>query len=367
MIQFLDLKKINNQYREEIQQAVNSVLDSGWYILGEQVERFEKEFAFFCGTKHCISVASGLDALILIIRGYKELGILSEQDEVIVPANTYIATIIAITENNLKPILVEPNINTFNIDPKLIETKITSKTKAILPVHLYGQSVNMSEINIIAKKYNLKVIEDAAQAHGAFFKTKRVGNLSDVAAFSFYPGKNLGALGDGGAITTNNDNLSEVLFQLRNYGSAKKYIHGFKGVNSRLDEIQAAVLRVKLRYLDYDNSYRRNVAQYYLENIKNEFIILPKTINEMSHVWHLFVVRTKFRQKFMYYLEKNKIQALIHYPIPPHKQDAFLEYNDIYLPITEQIHSEVVSLPISPVILKVEYEKIALIVSSFNV
>ena len=366
MIPFLDLKEINNQYKEEIQQAINSVLDSGWYILGKQVEKLEEEFAQFCGTKHCITVASGLDALILIIRAYKELGIFNDKDEIIVPANTYIATILAITENNLKPVFVEPDINTYNIDTSLIEEKITSKTKAILPVHLYGQCAEMTEINQIAQKYNLVVIEDAAQAHGALCGSKKTGNLSDIAGFSFYPGKNLGALGDGGAITTNNDDLYRIILQIRNYGSSKKYTHDYKGVNSRLDAIQAAILIVKLKYLDRDNEYRQKIADYYLKNIKNKNVILPNVVEERSHVWHLFVVRVQQRKHFMEYLTKNYIQSLIHYPIPPHKQKAFSEYSNIALPITEKIHDQVVSLPISPVIKKSEYEKIAEIVSAYT-
>ena len=367
MIPFLDLKKINNQYIEEIQQAISKVINSGRYILGKQVEKFEEEFAQFCGTKHCITVASGLDALILIIRAYKELGIFEEEDEIIVPANTFIATVLAITENNLKPVFVEPDINTYNIDVALIEKKITSKTKAILPVHLYGQCAKMTEINRIAKKYNLVVIEDAAQGHGALCGQKRTGNLSDIAGFSFYPGKNLGALGDGGAITTNNDDLYRIISQIRNYGSSKKYTHDYKGVNSRLDEIQAAILRVKLKHLDRDNEYRQKIADFYIKNIQSKYVILPDVIDKKSHVWHLFVIRVKQRKVFMEYLMKNDIQSLIHYPIPPHKQKAFSEFSNIDLPVTEKIHEEVVSLPISPVIKKAEYEKIAKIVSAYKV
>jgi len=275
MIRFLNLKRINEQYREEIIEAITKVVDSGWYILGEEVKKFEEEFARFCGVKHCISVGNGLDALRLIIKAYKELGVFKEGDEIIVPANTYIASILAISDNNLKPILVEPEEDTYLINPSEIEKHITDKTKAIMVVHLYGRVCDMDRIWSIAKKYNLKIIEDAAQAHGAIYKGKKTGNLGDAAGFSFFPSKNLGALGDGGAITTNDDSLAEVLRHLRNYGSIKKYIHDYKGVNSRLDEIQAAILRVKLKYLDEENRKRREIAKYYIENITNHVIKLP--------------------------------------------------------------------------------------------
>ena len=316
-IKFLDLKKINSLYRQEFNQQIQSVLDSGHYILGNEGEKFEQEFAKFCATKYALGVANGLDALILIIRAYKELGVFCDGDEIIVPANTYIASILAISANNLVPILVEPNINTYNINPDLIESKITKKTKAILPVHLYGRCAEMQKINKIAYKYNLKVIEDCAQAHGAieFESNKKVGNLSDAGAFSFYPGKNLGALGDAGAITTNNDELYQAIKALRNYGSHQKYHNLFKGFNSRLDEIQAGILQVKLKYLDRDNSERQNIAKLFIENIKNPNIICPQNPQNLtSHVWHLFVIRTKNRdelQKFL--LDKHQIQTVIHF------------------------------------------------------
>lgn len=349
MIPFLDLKKLNAQYRDELIEACIRVIDSGWYILGKEVEEFEKEFANYCGTKYAIGVGNGLDALTLILRAYKELGILSDGDEVIVPANTYIATILAITNNNLTPVLVEPDIDTYLIDPDSIEENITSKTKAIMVVHLYGQTCEMDKINDIAKKYNLKVIEDSAQSHGAYYKDKRSGNLADASGFSFYPGKNLGALGDAGAITTNDDHLAEVLKALRNYGSHKKYENIYKGVNSRLDEIQAAILRVKLKYLDDEIERRRKIARFYLENIKNYNIILPKVREDSNHVWHLFVIRTEKRDKLQKYLLDKGIHTLIHYPIPPHKQIAYKEWNDRSYPITEKISKEVLSLPISGV------------------
>jgi dTDP-4-amino-4,6-dideoxygalactose transaminase len=349
MIPFLDLKGINAQYRTELIDACTRVIDSGWYIQGNECKEFDKEFAQYCGTKHAIGVANGLDALILILRAYKEMGVMNDGDEVIVPSNTYIASILAISQNNLVPVLVEPDIHTYLIDPTKIEEKITSKTKAILPVHLYGQTCDMEYINTIAQKYNLKVIEDSAQSHGAYFAEKRSGNLGDASGFSFYPGKNLGALGDGGAVTTNDDELASAIRALGNYGSHKKYENLYQGINSRLDEIQAAMLRIKLRYLDEETNKRREIADYYLANIKNKNIVLPTVRAEDNHVWHLFVIRTKNRDELQKYLLDNGIQTLIHYPIPPHKQVAYSAWNDQSYPISEKIHSEVMSLPISGV------------------
>ncbi len=349
MIPFLDLKGLNAQYRAELIEACTKVIDSGWYVQGNECNEFEKEFAEYCGTKYAIGVANGLDALILILRAYKEMGIMNDGDEVIVPSNTYIASILAISQNNLVPVLVEPDINTFLIDPDKIEEKITSKTKAILPVHLYGQTCEMDKINEIAKKNNLKVIEDSAQSHGAYYKDKRSGNLGDASGFSFYPGKNLGALGDGGGVTTNDEELANTIKALGNYGSHKKYENLYKGINSRLDEMQAAMLRVKLRYLDVESTKRREIANYYLKNIKNNSIVLPIVRNEDNHVWHLFVIRTNKRDELQKYLAENGIQTLIHYPIPPHKQNAYKEWNNESYPISEQIHDEVFSLPISGV------------------
>mgnify|MGYP006415383255 FL=1 len=347
MIPFLDLKKINAQYREELIGACTKVIDSGWYVQGNECIEFEKEFAQYCGTKYAVGVANGLDALILILRAYKEMGILSDGDEVIVPSNTYIASILAISQNNLVSVLVEPDLDTYLIDPLKIEEKITSKTKAIMPVHLYGQTCEMDEINKIAKKYGLKVIEDSAQSHGAYYKNKRCGNLGDASGFSFYPGKNLGALGDGGAVTTNDEELAHTIKALGNYGSHKKYENLYKGVNSRLDEMQAAMLRVKLRYLDIEIEKRRAIADYNLENIKNENIILPKVRAKDNSVWHLFVIRTNKRDMLQKYLLENRIQTLIHYPLAPHKQEAYKEWNAESFPISEQIHDEVLSLSIS--------------------
>jgi dTDP-4-amino-4,6-dideoxygalactose transaminase len=345
-IPFLDLKQINAPYQKNLKEIAEKVIDSGWYILGQEVIEFEKRFADYCHSKYALGVANGLDALTLIIRAYKEMGILKEGDEIIVPANTYIATILAITENRLVPVLVEPDIRTYNIDPAKIETAITSKTKAILAVHLYGQSADMLAIEKIARNYNLKVIEDGAQAHGARHHGKRVGSLGDAAGFSFYPGKNLGALGDGGAVTTDDPNLYETILALRNYGSHKKYHNRYRGCNSRLDEIQAAFLSVKLPHLDRVNARRREIAEYYLKEIDNAKITLPYIAPENQSVWHLFVIRVKEREALQRYLQKEGIVTMIHYPIAPHHQEAYASFNHLSFPITEQIHQEVVSIPL---------------------
>jgi len=366
MIPFLDLKTLNAQYEKELIQASTEVIKSGWYIHGKACQNFEKEFAEFCGTEYCIGVANGLDALTLIFSAYKEMGILTESDEVIVPANTYIASILSISQNGLNPVLVEPDIHTYNLDPSKIEAKITSKTKAIMAVHLYGQVANMSQINDIAKKHDLKVIEDSAQAHAAMYEGKRSGNLSDASGFSFYPGKNLGALGDGGAVTTNDKVLADTIRALGNYGSHKKYENLYKGVNSRLDELQAALLSVKLKHLDRDTQRRREIADYYLGNINNKCIILPKVENKESHVWHLFVVRTDNREKLQKFLLENEIQSMIHYPIPPHKQEAYKELKDLTFPITEKIHAEVLSIPMSPVLTKEQTTKIVAVLNRYE-
>ncbi|WP_113627381.1 DegT/DnrJ/EryC1/StrS family aminotransferase [Pectobacterium peruviense] len=348
MINFLDLKSINEQYKNELKEACSRVIDSGWYINGPELNDFEKSFAKYCGTKHAIGVANGLDALVLVLRAWRELGKLKDGDEVIVPANTYIASILAITENNLTPILVEPNPSTYNLCPDNVRAAISSKTKAILPVHLYGLISPMPELIDIANEYNLLVLEDSAQAHGASISGRKVGNWGDAAGFSFYPGKNLGALGDAGAITTNSDELEQTVRALRNYGSHKKYENIYRGVNSRMDEIQAAMLHVKLSYLDKENSRRKEIANMYMNGIKNVHITLPSSPNDAAHVWHLFVVRCQCRDEIQVYLEENQIQTLIHYPIPPHKQKAYTCFNKNSFPITESIHQEVLSLPIDP-------------------
>ncbi|MBW7869217.1 MAG: DegT/DnrJ/EryC1/StrS family aminotransferase [Brumimicrobium sp.] len=367
MIKFLDLQKINAQYSEELKQAAAEVIDSGWYLLGERVKLFETNLAKYIGVKHAIGVANGLDALRLILKAYIEMGVMKEGDEVIVPANTYIATILAITDNRLKPVLVEPDINTYNLDISLVEQHISERTKAIMVVHLYGQVCWSEELETIAKKYGLKIIEDNAQSIGAVYTypdgiEKKAGNLGDAAGFSFYPGKNLGALGDSGAVTTNDDTLAEVIRAIANYGSMIKYHNEYQGLNSRLDEIQAAFLDIKLKYIDQENQIRREIAHYYCENIKNPEIILPiangQQLKANSHVWHLFVIRTQNRNKLQEYLIQNGVQTLIHYPIPPHKQLAYKVWKDLSLPITEKIHQEVLSLPISPVVNNSEVTKI---------
>lgn len=348
MIKFLDLKKINDSFEPHLSNAVGRVLDSGWYLLGKELAAFEHEYAEYIGVRHCIGVANGLDALRLILKAYKEMGVMQDDDEVIVPANTYIASILAITDNRLKPTFVEPDIKTYNIDPSLIEAKITERTRAIMLVHLYGRNAMCPEIERLVKKYDLRLIEDNAQAHGCYCDGKRTGSLGHAAGNSFYPGKNLGALGDGGAVTTDDDELAAVVRALANYGSASKYVNDYQGLNSRLDEIQAAVLRVKLARLDEDNHKRMDAAGYYMEHIKHPDIVLPYTSE--GHVWHLFVIRCKARDRLQAYLSEKGVETLIHYPIPPHKQKAYSDFNDISLPVTEEIHHQVLSLPLSPII-----------------
>ena len=370
MIPFLNLKNINQQYREELIAACTRVIDSGWYIGGNELEQFEQNFAEYCGVKFAIGVANGLDALILTLRAWKELGKLHDGDEVIVPSNTYIASILAITANNLTPVLVEPDLATYNIDPAKIEEAITAKTKVILPVHLYGQLAAMPDIMHIAKKHNLLVLEDSAQSHGAQIEGKKAGNWGDASGFSFYPGKNLGALGDAGAITTNDGELAQTLRALRNYGSHEKYKNLFAGVNSRLDEIQAAMLDVKLKHLDDETQHRRQIADVYMAGINNPLIELPKVnkdvLNDQQHVWHLFVVRTSNREALQQYLAENSVQTLIHYPIPPHKQQAYKEWKDLSYPISEKIHDEVMSLPIGPTLSLEDVEKVIQLCNSFK-
>lgn len=355
MIKFLDLQKVNALHTEELKNAAFSVISSGWYLLGEHTNKFESELASFIGCKYSIAVANGLDALRLIIRSYIELGVLNEGDEIIVPANTYIASILAITDNRLKPILVEPDIEDYNLNISAVENSITAKTKAILLVHLYGNTSWSDLIDVLVKKHNLLIIEDNAQAVGAVYNGKRTGNLGDAAGFSFYPGKNLGALGDAGAVTTNDPDLAEAVRYIANYGSAKKYLNKYQGLNSRMDEIQAAFLSVKLKYIDKENQLRRDIAKVYAENISNDKVFLSPRLktkaieNCLSHVWHLFVLRSENRDDLQKYLEKNQVQTLIHYPIPPHKQECYGDLNHLSLPITERIHNEVLSIPISPV------------------
>lgn len=371
-IKFLDLKKINEAYAAQIKEATNRVIDSGWYLNGKELELFENEFSSYIGVEHTIGVANGLDALRIILRAYIEMGDMKAGDEILVPANTYIASILAVNDNNLKPVLIEPDIDTYNIDPELIEEQITEKTKGIMIVHLYGQNAYTEKIGEICKKYDLKLIEDAAQAHGAFHDSKRVGSIGNAAGFSFYPGKNLGALGDAGAICTDNSELAQVCRTLGNYGSQKKYYNKFQGYNSRLDEIQAAILRVKLKGLDKDNQRRREIAEYYLKNINNSNIILPNpstsasVLTSKDHVWHVFVVRVSDRALFIHHLEKSGVGTLIHYPIPPNKQEGYPKLRKFKLPKTEKIHEEVVSIPISPVLSMEEVEYVCECINNYR-
>lgn len=388
MIKFLDLKKINDSYEPELSCAIKRVLESGWYLLGKELQDFEIEYADYIGTKHCIGVANGLDALRLILKAYIEMGAMKEGDEIIVPANTYIASILAITDNRLKPVLVEPRIDTYNLDISQVEQHINQQTKAILVVHLYGRACWSVELEKLAKKYNLEIIEDNAQAVGAMiaqsselraqskkdlaldsvpFVLRRTGSLGDASGHSFYPGKNMGALGDAGAVTTNNDRLAEVIRTLANYGSTIKYENIYKGLNSRMDEIQAAILRVKLKRLDADNQRRREIAQYYLENIKHLEIVLPFSPHPSApcpdNVWHLFVIRTALRNELQSYLTTNNIQTIIHYPIPPHKQRAYKEWNLDRYPNTELISNTILSIPISQI---VNNEEVQIIIEKIN-
>jgi len=371
MINFLDLKKINEQYEKQLKEACARVIDSGWYICGAELNSFEKKFAAYCDTKYCIGVANGLDALILTLRAWKELGKLREGDEVIVPANTYIASILAITENNLTPVLVEPDLLTYNLCPINTKRAITSKTRAILAVHLYGQLANMPALMDVATQNDLLVLEDCAQAHGASISNRKAGNWGHAAGFSFYPGKNLGALGDAGAITTNNEELAKTLYALRNYGSHEKYKNLYQGVNSRLDEMQAAMLSVKLKYLNAETQHRRRVAEIYMNGINNPAIILPLPSGTSastleSHVWHLFVIRCNHRDELQKFLAKNDVQTLIHYPIPPHKQKAYTAWHELYFPISELIHSQVLSLPMGPMLTLEEAQQIVEICNRFS-
>jgi len=366
MIKFLDLQKINLAHQHEIEERLLQTFRSGWYLLGNEVKNFEQNLKNYLGAEEVIGVANGLDALRLILRGYIEMGIMQPGDEVIVPANTYIASVLAISDNGLVPVLVEPDPQTFNLDISKIEEKITAKTKAVMIVHLYGRVVWSEELVALANKHQLKIIEDNAQAIGAEWKGIKTGNLGDAAGFSFYPGKNLGALGDGGAVSCKDAELAKTIRALANYGSNQKYVNIYKGLNSRLDEIHAAVLDVKLKYIDEENARRREIAKRYLSEIKNEKIVLPvNPEDEKEHVWHLFVIRTQEREKLQNYLTDNGVQTLIHYPIPPHKQQAYKEMNDLSFPVTEQIHEEVLSLPISPVMDDDEVTEIVQVINKF--
>lgn len=368
MIPFLSLKDVTALHGAEINEAVSRVVNGGWYLQGKENEKFEADYANFIGTKYCIGCANGLDALIWIFRAYIELGVMAPGDEVIVPANTYIATILAITENGLKPILVEPKLNTLEMDDERIEAAITPNTKAIAIVHLYGRNAYTEKIGALCKKYQLKLIEDNAQAHGCKTPDGRTtGSIGDAAGHSFYPGKNLGALGDGGAVTTNDEALAKAVRALANYGSQKKYVFQYTGRNSRLDEIQAAVLDVKLKYLVEDNAHRKLVASYYYDHIKNPLISLPDRLPDAQNAYHLFpiLVAEGKRDALHDYLEQNGVGTVIHYPIPPHKQECYKEWNGMSLPITEQIANEELSLPIGPSITKEEVNRVIEIINAF--
>lgn len=365
MIRYFNLKDINDSFQPELSQAMQRVVESGRYIQGPEVEGFEEQFAHYCGSKYCIGVGNGLDALTLIIRAYRELGAMQQGDEIIVPANTYIASILSIMAAGLKPVLCEPAIESCNIDPDRIEALITERTKAIMPVHLYGRVAEISKIKAIADKYALKIIEDGAQAHGAVYNGRRVGSLGDAGAFSFYPTKNLGALGDGGAVTTDDAQLADAVRMIANYGSKEKYYNVYKGANSRLDEIQAATLAVKLQRLDSDNNSRRNIATRYIAEIKNKYVSVPVVTDIQQHVFHIFPIMTEYRQELQQHLLRQGVETLIHYPVAPHKQEAMREYAHLALPITERIHREELSLPLTPIMSESEVSAVISAVNSF--
>lgn len=366
MIKFLDLKGVTDKYSDELHEAVNRVVDSGWYLQGNENKRFEENYANYIGSNYCVGVGNGLDALIWIYRAYIELGLMKPGDEVIVPANTYIASILAITENGLVPVLVEPKLETLEINDEKIEAAITERTKSILIVHLYGRCAYTDKIGDLCKKYHLKLVEDNAQAHGCRFRNHRTGSFGHAAGHSFYPGKNLGAFGDAGAVTTDDKELADCIRALANYGSQKKYVFKYKGKNSRLDEIHAAVLDVKLRHLDVDNKHRQKIAKYYYDNINNPLIKLPMRLDDDNNVYHIYPVLCERRDELQQYLSDNGVQTLIHYPIPPHKQECYQEWNAISLPVTEQIHNQELSLPISPVMSMGDAEQVVKMLNSFK-
>ncbi|TXJ58818.1 DegT/DnrJ/EryC1/StrS family aminotransferase [Prevotella brunnea] len=365
MIEYLSLKKVTEMHSDEIFDAIQEVIRSGWYLQGEAVGNFEKNYADYIGTKHCVTCGNGLDALSLILRAYKELGILHDGDEIIAPANTYIATLLSISENNLIPILVEPNIDTLEIDDRLIDLAITPRTRAIMLVHLYGRCAYTRHIEALRKHYNLLLIEDNAQAHGCTFADKRTGSLGNAAAHSFYPGKNIGALGDAGAVTTNDKRLADVIRMLGNYGSERKYEFTHKGMNSRMDELQAAILNIKLKYIDKENARRKEIAHRYQNEIKNTAITIPNPSNR-DNVYHIFPILCETRNKLQSYLNKHGVQTMIHYPIPPHKQKAYREWNQLSFPITEQIHEQELSIPCNQTITEEETDTIIRLLNSYS-
>lgn len=366
MIKLLDLKTITAMHGDEYKEIVNRVIDSGWFLQGNENKQFETDYAKYIGTTHCIAVANGLDALYLLMRGYKELGIMNDGDEIIVPANTYIATIIAITRNNLVPVLVEPTWENLEINYEKIEEAITPKTKGVMIVHLYGRVAYNDRLGKICRKHNLKLMEDCAQSHGCAWKSVKTGALGDAAAHSFYPGKNLGAFGDAGAVTTNDTELAEIIRALANYGSQKKYVFKYVGMNSRMSELDAAVLDVKLKYLDEDNKKRQDLAAYYYKHINNPLITLPSLIPDENNVYHQFPIFCKRRDELQDYLKMNGIQTLIHYPIPPHKQECYKKWNEISYPITEKIHNQELSIPMNQVISTSEAEEVVKVLNTFK-
>lgn len=366
MVKFLDLKKVTAKYADEIHEAVLRTVDSGWYLQGEENACFEKNYAKYIGSEYCIGCANGLDSLIWIFRAYIEMGVMQPGDEVIVPANTYIASILAITENGLKPVLVEPDMKTLQIDDRLIEEAVTERTRAILIVHLYGRCAYTEKIGEICRRHSLKLVEDNAQAHGCLYKGRRTGSIGDAAGHSFYPGKNLGAFGDAGAVTTGDKELAETVRALANYGSSKKYVFKYTGRNSRLDEIQAAILNVKLSHLDEDINIRKDIAGKYIREIDNPHVILPEVTDRDGFVFHLFPVLCEYRDALQAHLADNGIQTVIHYPIPPHKQECYKEWNSLHLPVTEMIHDRELSLPISPVMTEEETDEVIRAVNSFR-
>lgn len=365
MVKYLDLEKINRSFEPELSDAVDKVVKSGWYLFGNELSKFEKRFSAYCGVNQCVGVGNGLDALTLIFMAYIDLGRLKKGDEVIVPSNTYIASILAVLRAGLKPVFCEPEWETCNIDPCRIESMVSERTKAIMAVHLYGRVCRMNEINVIAKRHGLLVVEDCAQAQGALYLGKRTGALGDVAGFSFYPGKNLGALGDAGAVTTNDAELASMVRTLANYGSSAKYVHPYIGINSRMDEIQAAVLNVKLNRLDADNEARRKHAEIYGHGIHNSLVKIPFPAEKENHVYHIYTVFSPERDRLQAYLKKNDIETLVHYPIPPHRQKALSEYAALDLPVTERIHREELSLPVSPLMDEDETEYVVSVINSF--
>lgn len=366
MVKLLDLQAITAMHGDEIKAAVNRVIDSGWFLQGNENKQFETDYAEYIGTEHCIAVANGLDALYLLMRGYKEMGLMQDGDEIIVPANTYIATIIAITRNNLVPVLVEPTWEHLEIDIDKVEAAITPKTKGVMIVHLYGRIAYNDKLREICKKHGLKLMEDCAQSHGCAWKGIKTGALGDAAAHSFYPGKNLGALGDAGAVTTNDSKLAEVIRALANYGSQKKYVFKYVGMNSRMAETDAAALDVKLKYLDEDNRSRQQLAAYYYSNINNSLITLPKRIVDENNVYHQFPIFCEKRDELQEYLKENGIQTLIHYPIAPHKQECYKEWNNRSYPITEKIHAQELSIPMNQVVSMDEAAEVVRVINSYH-